>query len=735
MMRKKIKYLFFALAILLLAFSAVFVMSACDLVGGERCDCIRQTVVCECRNDENICGCPNLIEPHPPCDCGTLSACDCAEQNQCECGQELPPCDCDHSCDINPQMPCDCEINSNSNNNQPLPCGCNNKNQSPPCNCPEHPVIYVYNSVIFIAFPGGEISGASAQTVRYGFDATPVTAVPNYGHEFVRWSDGSTYAIRHLTNVRSITVLTAEFARIVEAPPCDFEFYHEKFQFTRIGATDTARVRIRNRSLETVRIPSQILQNDVLLTVTEIDTSGFAQMPYLRSVRLSTSVTRIHNNAFADNPNLREIYLSQVQQIGNNAFVRTPNLRYLIIPTSVQAIGSNILRQNEKTTIHVQNDEWEILLNLSWNLKDIIDGTRNYHPVVFNSTFAPQCVTELTDFSFTPISQQTGEVTVRMRNLEIEVANIPSHVRRNGFIYVVTEVATLGFANHLWNLTEVRLPSTIRRIGMGAFSNNPNLEKIYLNEGLVEIGSTAFMLTPSLRHIVIPKSVEVIGHLILFNIFNETPDHYTTIHVRVNEPKDGWNEMWNWRHAANEERVDHPTLWGSDPRCQTEHTDLTFLWAPKGRAVGIGNFAAEEIVIPSHVVHNGRIEAVTVVFSNGFSFVNELRQITLPNTITHIADGAFMGNANLESIVLPESLVYIGHMAFAFIEFDHIIIPEGVETIGAWAFVFNENLTIHARANEARPNWHEYWNAKSTAVDWMSADSFHTVVWNSDFGL
>jgi parallel beta-helix repeat protein len=58
----------------------------------------------------------------------------------------------------------------------------------------------------------GSISGTTPQTVDYGADGPEVTAVPDVGHRFVRWSDGSTANPRKDTNVTADINVNAVFA-------------------------------------------------------------------------------------------------------------------------------------------------------------------------------------------------------------------------------------------------------------------------------------------------------------------------------------------------------------------------------------------------------------------------------------------------------------------------------------------------------------------------------------------
>jgi hypothetical protein len=71
-------------------------------------------------------------------------------------------------------------------------------------------------TVTYLAGPGGSLTGASAQTVPYGQNASPVAALPVGGYHFVHWlSDGQLFSTDSpitLRNVSENLILTAEFA-------------------------------------------------------------------------------------------------------------------------------------------------------------------------------------------------------------------------------------------------------------------------------------------------------------------------------------------------------------------------------------------------------------------------------------------------------------------------------------------------------------------------------------------
>ena len=62
-----------------------------------------------------------------------------------------------------------------------------------------------------MAGPNGSIRGMTRQIVNCGAWGSLVTAVPNTGYHFVRWSDGSTQNPRTDMNVRANKCVTATF--------------------------------------------------------------------------------------------------------------------------------------------------------------------------------------------------------------------------------------------------------------------------------------------------------------------------------------------------------------------------------------------------------------------------------------------------------------------------------------------------------------------------------------------
>lgn len=74
----------------------------------------------------------------------------------------------------------------------------------------------------------------------------------------------------------------------------------------------------------------------------------------------------------------------------------------------------------------------------------------------------------------------------------------------------ITSITPMAFSGYL-NITEVSLPSSLRKIGDRAFSSCNSLEEIVIPDGVEEIGDKVFFNSYSLKKIEIPASVTEIG--------------------------------------------------------------------------------------------------------------------------------------------------------------------------------------------------------------------------------
>lgn len=72
-------------------------------------------------------------------------------------------------------------------------------------------------TVEYTAGEGGSISGSANQSIIYDGSGTSITAVPNSGYYFVRWSDNGTTNPRTETEVKSDMTISAVFSRLTSS--------------------------------------------------------------------------------------------------------------------------------------------------------------------------------------------------------------------------------------------------------------------------------------------------------------------------------------------------------------------------------------------------------------------------------------------------------------------------------------------------------------------------------------
>ncbi len=114
--------------------------------------------------------------------------------------------------------------------------------------------------------------------------------------------------------------------------------------------------------------------------------------------------------------------------------------------------------------------------------------------------------------------------------------------------------------------------------------------------------------------------------------------------------------------------------------------------------------------------------------------------VSIPNTVTSIAEFAFFYCDKIAAVVLPASLTTISNNAFYFCtSLRSLIVPESVTTIGAHAFAFCNLLNIYFEASEIQDGFDNDWNFSNCsyyfdAVKSTNDDGFEIVSYSTDEG-
>ncbi len=235
---------------------------------------------------------------------------------------------------------------------------------------------------------------------------------------------------------------------------------------------------------------------------------------------------------------------------------------------------------------------------------------------------------------------------------------LPDSVEHEGVRYAVTEVAEEAFQSHL-EIETITVPDGVMVIGNKAFSLVPyhgsatgspwgaNTINGYEENSLFYLDNSKTRLTAS-RHItsaVVPATVRVIGTRAFY---------YRSSLASVTLPE-GLDTIGN-------------------------------------QAFGVCD-GLEGITIPSTVKHiysafrptaTVTIDDAAATIGNGAFYYSNMKKIELGSRVTFIDNGAFSSCTNLDSVIVPNSVQYIGRMAFCYNysgSIKKIRLPEGLDTI------------------------------------------------------
>ena len=213
----------------------------------------------------------------------------------------------------------------------------------------------------------------------------------------------------------------------------------------------------------------------------------------------------------------------------------------------------------------------------------------------------------------------------------------------------------------------VTLEEGIATLEKGAFSRLSALEKVYLPASIRMIDMYAFSDCVSLKEVVFAEgsnlTVKNFGYKPFWNTGLEDlvlPNGISLLQARDGDILSTNAGMWTYQRQ--------------------EDGTAKIVEAEIERTYADGNPVANvELEIPAEL--NGL--PVTVIGRRAFSSEHCIRKLVLPEGLLTIEEGAFMNCDNLEEIVLPSSLVYVGDNAFKGIAAAGLELPESAKAASA----------------------------------------------------
>lgn len=245
--------------------------------------------------------------------------------------------------------------------------------------------------------------------------------------------------------------------------------------------------------------------------VTSIGKEAFYNCDNLESIVIPNSVTVIGEKAFYDCGDLKVEFGNSVETIANEAFNKT----YIVngnLPNSLKTIGDNAFGG-----IFIRGEAETIFINLV-----IPDGVTSIGDSAFGAQFEsitlPESIEHIGEEAF-KAKAFYGKYASADNLCLIEDGVLryftctyreDSYTIPNG----VTEIGKNVFKSNDYNrgnITQITIPSSVKKIGEDAFYGLSNIKTFTIPEGVEEIGNGAFGDCESLRDLYLPSTLKKFG--------------------------------------------------------------------------------------------------------------------------------------------------------------------------------------------------------------------------------
>ncbi|MCF0191590.1 MAG: leucine-rich repeat domain-containing protein [Marinilabiliaceae bacterium] len=247
----------------------------------------------------------------------------------------------------------------------------------------------------------------------------------------------------------------------------------------------------------------------------------------LKAVSIENGIEHIEHSAFLYN-RITELNLGEgIESIGDYCFGSSLlSIRNLVLPDSITSIGYCAFAGCGITSISLPD-----------NIKTI--GKRAFEGNLLTQLIVPSGIRMIDEDAFHSnhinklIVKGNVEYLSGFRDNEIDELSIPGTVRiigKNAFsdnpltsVCIengVSEIGDWAFASSIRDIDDLEtisrllsidIPSSVTKIGTGAFAHNHNLNRVLFSEGLIEINSRAF-LHCALSDVSFPSSLTSIGN-------------------------------------------------------------------------------------------------------------------------------------------------------------------------------------------------------------------------------
>lgn len=314
-------------------------------------------------------------------------------------------------------------------------------------------------------------------------------------------------------------------------------------------------------------------------------------------------------------------------------------------------------------------------------------------------------------------------------DFKMDGSTLISYTGTSTSVSVPSTVEVIGrsaFENNK-SVTQVSIPDSVEKIESYAFWGCDNLEQVSLGGGLYEVGDFVFANCPSLKNIFFPDNISRIGimafadcvslHNIkipytVYDIDDTAFDGCYRLDIAYEPGTEGERFALYFAEKQKEmpeyEDIDEygqagatPTPVPEEQLIPTPQPDYGISGTELGSTHVVGNMAVVFMDNTRPNVSGGTLGEQSG--ADGGEPGEPLREYTTEKekgTVKYslvdgriLADRAYYGYQNLNSIDLPEGMEEIGEFSFARSSLQTVTIPEGVTSIGYGAFYHCDRLT------------------------------------------
>ena len=426
-------------------------------------------------------------------------------------------------------------------------------------------------------------------------------------------------------------------------------------------------------------IPSS-LKTVVITSGESIASNAFYNCNSLTNITISNTVKSIESRTFYDCSSLTSIVIpDSVTSIGEESFEGCSSLTSIVIPDSVTSIGNRtFLGCSSLSSIEVGENN-KNYKSIDGNLyskdgKTLIQYLTSKTATMFT---IPNSVTNIGSSAFYNCSSLTS---VTMGD-SVEILGADAFYACSG-------------------LRSIVIPNSVTNIGSSAFYNCSSLTSVTIGDNVEILGTNAFYGCSGLTSIEIPDSVTSIGSGAFFGCSSLRSMTIPFVGASIKASR-GYDQVFGYIFGSTSTTLSDAIISGATYQYKYGNYYLHYYIPSPLRTVIITDATS----IPYHAFYN----------------CSNLTNITIPNSVTSVGEGAFLGCSSLNcyqddngyylgneenhylilksakdigaSCEINPNTKFIGDYAFSCSEnLSSITIPNTVISIGYGAFYMRENL-------------------------------------------